>query len=767
MIWNIFCEKKNEIYRSFIAMLIYGTVICLGASSFGIVTVSPLFVAFIAFTFIYVICLFELTIVGKAILWSITVSAVIVKIISLGKEELTELAKDFADWFFNPLLETEHLKLYIGIVAFGVAIICYIIGCLCQKYKAIKYFVFFSGIAIAIYLMIKQEEVSKPGIAFMFVFFMFIIVEWLEGRWNKNKDDSKRTLYMVCLWPVWIISIIVMCFAPVSNEPYDWKFVKVIIENVEDAASAIADLLGIGGGDDFQVGMNGFAEDSNVGGDVEDSNKTLLQVDTMSDMLTNVYLTGFISDTFDGREWTRQYEEVSSDKKLDTLETLYAIWKYDGEGEARYVKKSSLKIEYRDFDSYYYFTPGKCYSLVVNGKNINSSDEKMTDLWNQKKREGDAYSVSYYQLNLDHEIFNEMLEAAHYDNEESWREVCKKDLNEMVDFSVLEKYRERQNTQYSGQIILSKRMQQWVEDVTWDCKGNFEKLKAIEKALSRLSYTTHPGSIPSEVDTPEEFLDYVVFEKKGGYCTYFATAFTLLARAEGLPARYVQGLSIPINGLKTISVTADMAHAWPEVYLEGVGWIPFEPTPGFYSIRYTPWKLVDEGEEIIEAPMQGLPSTPAPTPTIQDIEEEVIEEEEPKESIDMEAIMLGFIIALLLSVVILTVDIMICRLLYKKKALENRYKWEIERCIAVLARLGIKKKDDETLDDLQRIMEETYKMWDVAAPEFIAEYESALYGTKATTQKMIDNVIAERKKMKKRLKLHMRVVEEFRDYRKK
>ena len=88
MIWNIFCKKKNEIYRSFIAMLIYGTVICLGASSFGIVTVSPLFVAFIAFTFIYVICLFELTIVGKAILWSITVSAVIVKIISLGNEEI-------------------------------------------------------------------------------------------------------------------------------------------------------------------------------------------------------------------------------------------------------------------------------------------------------------------------------------------------------------------------------------------------------------------------------------------------------------------------------------------------------------------------------------------------------------------------------------------------------------------------------------------------------------------------------------------------------
>ncbi len=766
MIWNIFCEKKNEIYRSFIAMLIYGTVICLGAASFGVVEASPLLVVFITFMFIYVVCLFELTIVGKAILWSVTIAGVVVKIISLGKDELIELSNGFSDWFFDPMIETEHIRLYMGMVIFGVAVICYIIGRLCQKYKFIKYFVFFSGIAYAIYLMIRQDEVSKPGIAFLFVFFMFIIVEWLEGRWSKNRDDSKKTLYMVCLWPVWIIALIVMSLSPVSNEPYDWKFVKVIVENVEDAASAIADLLGIGRGDDFRVGMNGFAEDTDVGGNVENSNKTLLKADAVSDMITNVYLTGFISDTFDGREWSRQYEEVNGDRRLDTLETLYAIQKCDSENRDRYVKRSTLNVEYKDFDSYYYFMPNKCCTLMVNGYNANSSDEKAKDFWDEKKKEGYIYSTGYFQMNLDHEVFNEMLESEHLDDEEIWNRVCKNDINEIIDFSVFNEYRMRQKAQYTEQTVLSERMQQWIGEVTTGCESKLERLKAIEKALSRLSYTTRPGSIPDDIDTPGKFLDYFVFDKKGGYCTYFATAFTLLARAEGMPARYVQGLSVPFDGLKTVLVTENMAHAWPEVYFEGVGWIPFEPTPGYYSIRYTPWELVDEGEVIMEAPAQGMPPMPEPTPNIQDIEE-VPEEEETEESIDADAIILGFIIALLLSVIILTVDIMICRVLYKKKALENRYKWEIERCIAVLARLGIKKKDDETLDDLQRIMEETYKTWDVAAPEFIAEYESALYGTKAITQKMIDNVIAERKNMKKRLKLHMRVVEEFRDYRKK
>ena len=93
MIWNIFCEKKNEIYRSFIAMLIYGTVICLGAASFGVVEASLLLVVFIAFMFIYVVCLFELTIVGKAILWSITIAGVVVKIISSDTDSGLSMVK--------------------------------------------------------------------------------------------------------------------------------------------------------------------------------------------------------------------------------------------------------------------------------------------------------------------------------------------------------------------------------------------------------------------------------------------------------------------------------------------------------------------------------------------------------------------------------------------------------------------------------------------------------------------------------------------------
>ena len=55
---------------------------------------------------------------------------------------------------------------------------------------------------------------------------------------------------------------------------------------------------------------------------------------------------------------------------------------------------------------------------------------------------------------------------------------------------------------------------------------------------------------------------------------------TVLLRSIGIPARYVEGYMLPPEPIKdnTYEVTNENAHAWVEVYFEGLGWIPFEPT---------------------------------------------------------------------------------------------------------------------------------------------------------------------------------------------
>ena len=66
---------------------------------------------------------------------------------------------------------------------------------------------------------------------------------------------------------------------------------------------------------------------------------------------------------------------------------------------------------------------------------------------------------------------------------------------------------------------------------------------------------------------------------KKGYCVQFATAMVMMSRAAGIPARMDIGF-LPGTETKGVwTVTAADAHAWPELYLDGIGWTRFEPTP--------------------------------------------------------------------------------------------------------------------------------------------------------------------------------------------
>jgi transglutaminase-like putative cysteine protease len=78
--------------------------------------------------------------------------------------------------------------------------------------------------------------------------------------------------------------------------------------------------------------------------------------------------------------------------------------------------------------------------------------------------------------------------------------------------------------------------------------------------------------------------------QKSGYCIHFASAMAVMARLEGIPSRIavgyapgrITGATVSIPGqaaLPEYEVDARDAHAWPELYFQGVGWVAFEPTP--------------------------------------------------------------------------------------------------------------------------------------------------------------------------------------------
>ena len=103
----------------------------------------------------------------------------------------------------------------------------------------------------------------------------------------------------------------------------------------------------------------------------------------------------------------------------------------------------------------------------------------------------------------------------------------------------------------------------------------YDAVKAVENYLQRdFRYSERP---PSR-DVP---LDGFLFEDKIGYCQQFSGAMALLLRMSGIPARVAAGFSPGSFNRDTgeYRVRDLDAHSWVEVYFEGIGWVPFDPTP--------------------------------------------------------------------------------------------------------------------------------------------------------------------------------------------
>lgn len=129
------------------------------------------------------------------------------------------------------------------------------------------------------------------------------------------------------------------------------------------------------------------------------------------------------------------------------------------------------------------------------------------------------------------------------------------------------------------------------------------------------SYSLTVADVPPGIDFVQWFLD-----TKVGYCTYFATAMTVMARCAGVPARYVEGFSMSYerareldDGLLQFRVTGRDAHAWCEVYVRGAGWIPIDATPGFD--QPAPGPGPDETVTPRPDPITEIPSDSTPMPT--------------------------------------------------------------------------------------------------------------------------------------------------------
>ncbi|MFE0319304.1 transglutaminase TgpA family protein [Streptomyces albogriseolus] len=104
---------------------------------------------------------------------------------------------------------------------------------------------------------------------------------------------------------------------------------------------------------------------------------------------------------------------------------------------------------------------------------------------------------------------------------------------------------------------------------------------------------------------------------KRGFCVHYSFAMASMARSLGIPARIAVGFAPGTPQADgTISVAMRDAHAWPELYFEGVGWTRFEPTPTRGSTPdYTVQDVEDNGPADPARPSQAAPADPSAQPS--------------------------------------------------------------------------------------------------------------------------------------------------------
>lgn len=139
-------------------------------------------------------------------------------------------------------------------------------------------------------------------------------------------------------------------------------------------------------------------------------------------------------------------------------------------------------------------------------------------------------------------------------------------------------------------------------EVVGDATTAGEKALRIQEFLrsDAFGYSLEaPGSSGS--DAISSFL----LDNRNGYCIHFASAMITMARIQGIDARMAIGF-VPgqLQEDGTYAVTSHDAHAWPELHLDGLGWVAFEPTPAYQG----------DPEYVDPSAMQQPTAPPSPDP---------------------------------------------------------------------------------------------------------------------------------------------------------
>lgn len=594
-----------------------------------------------------------------------------------------------------------------------------LIGRISAKVRYVRWGLVLASIVAAAVVLFEKLQISKATVALIFLLLMVYLTEDVQLNWKKA-GDTEHKKHLVCVAPFLIITALLVFKAPVKNEPYDWKLFITIWEKTVDVARSVSRFVPWGSNDDYAE--VGFSDKSSMNGIIQYYPRELIEAKASQNVGSIVYIAGKSFDHFDGREWFSEKSDAGNYQIMDIVETESAVRKYDKEHFADYIRVGTIDLTYQRFNTKYLFAPVK--TIVYGGMLDQVKCVEHQDAIRSAKRVG--YGTHYYirfdRLNLEKDKFYLLMDNLAPLTKKEWDEGVKtatRNSVKNISYDDYIQYVQKVYNDYYDEIVLSPDVKILLEKVCDGAESDYEKLKKIEEWLRTFDYSETPGELPEYLDSESAFLDYFLLESKTGYCVHFATALALLARAEGLPSRFVQGVYVK-RGNGSIMITSDMAHAWPEVYIDNFGWVSLEPTPLYHVdnswitseniVAKEPVKLNTDYEEPIED---------------EDIVESGEETEEDKQ-VPVTVILVLVLVAILFIFTFLASYYALYRRKMAKLTQRELIKLYCKRNIILLGLLGYRMYEHETLNEYRERLIAT-NTFEKEALSFIACYEEILY----------------------------------------
>ncbi len=488
-----------------------------------------------------------------------------------------------------------------------------------DKWLGRGFFLCLFALAVAAFFMGRSVSAALAGAL------MVLGLKELVGLYGR--ENGVRMLpFLLC------VECVALCF-PISAEPIDWSFVVRLGSRVTQICqTVIVEVQYLMADAGFTALHSGYGNLENLGGGLAGNSREDLYLERKCTR-GNLYLGGKEYISLDGMHWEEGEGEAppASGWYVLYLNALCQNGITKEETEC-FSQVCTAEITYGYLRTKDLLHPS--YVLRFKGGLADDLTEN-TGEFSLRKRKGRGYQyqIQFMEFDLANPYLRELLrkgggdapvkghgpsgdyapdrdsipggedspfgaqayrwEGASYEEMDACsRELYGLPLDPILPEKVFLKWKDRLVQAGEGTLEVpdaTERTRALALEITEGCESDLDKCLAVESYLRQ-----YPYARDVDLRKYEDYIDAFLFEEQKGYCIHYASAMVELLRLVGVPARLREGYCCHYTGMRpdgSYPVMGDDAHAWPEAYIEGFGWVPFEPTAVMEDAWGNAWNL--------------------------------------------------------------------------------------------------------------------------------------------------------------------------------